>query len=131
MDTALSQSVRQRARNRCEYCRLPQEFSPLRFHIDHIVARQHGGMEEFENLALACPECNRRKGTNLTGVDPDIGEVVSLFDPRRDPWEEHFKLDGAQIIGRTAIGRTTAWLLEMNAEDRRRGRELLLRLGKW
>ena len=108
MDPALSQSFRQRGGNRCEYCRLPQEVSPLRFHIDHIVARQHGGMEEFGNLALACPECNHRKGTNLPGVDPDTGEVVRLFDPQRDSWEEHFKLDGAQIIGRTPVGRTTA-----------------------
>ena len=131
MDPALSQSVRQRAGHRCEYCRLPQACSPLRFHVDHIVARQHGGGEELENLAQACPECNRHKGTNLSGVDPDTGEVVRLFHPQRDRWEDHFRLEGAQIIGRTAVGRTTAWLLEMNVEDRRRWRELLFRLGKW
>ena len=32
MDAATSQFVRQRAGNRCEYCRLSQEFSGLRFH---------------------------------------------------------------------------------------------------
>lgn len=66
MDAVAIQFVRQRARNRCEYCGLPQEFSGLRFHIEHIVARQHGGLDESNNLALACPECNLRKGTNLT-----------------------------------------------------------------
>jgi len=43
MDRATSQLVRQRAGQRCEYCRLPQQHSALRFHIEHIVARQHGG----------------------------------------------------------------------------------------
>src|SRR5437016_3905081 len=40
----------------------------VRFHVEHIVARQHGGSDTVENLALACPECNRHKGTNLTGI---------------------------------------------------------------
>ena len=71
MDAATSQFVRQRAGNRCEYCRLPQEFSALRFHIDPIIARQPGGTNEAGKLALACPECNFHKGTNLTGLDPD------------------------------------------------------------
>jgi 5-methylcytosine-specific restriction endonuclease McrA len=66
MDAAAVRFVRQRAAERCEYCGLPQKFSGLRFHIEHIVARQHGGSDESSNLALACPECNLRKETNLT-----------------------------------------------------------------
>ena len=58
MDAATAQLARQRAGNRCEYCRLLQEHSALRFHIEHIVAQQHGGTDDPENLALACPECN-------------------------------------------------------------------------
>src|SRR3989442_4636901 len=46
MDVATNQLVRQRAADRCEYCRLPEEFSGLRFHIEHIVARQHGGSDD-------------------------------------------------------------------------------------
>ena len=84
MDVATAQFVRERARNRCEYCGLPQEFSGLRFHIEHIVARQHGGTDDLGNLALACPECNFQKGTNLTSVDPETGLVNPLFHPRQD-----------------------------------------------
>ena len=128
MDAATGQFVRSRAGNRCEYCRLPQEFSALRFHLEHILPRQHGGSDAPENLALACPECNYQKGTNLTGIDPDTGRVTPLFHPRTQRWEDHFARDGARIVGRTPEGRTTAWLLEFNTGDRLRARELLLRL---
>ena len=129
MDSATSELVRRRAGERCEYCRLPQQASALRFHVEHIVARQHGGGDDLENLALACPECNYQKGTNLSGVDPDTGKVTTLFHPRRDLWPAHFARDSARITGRTPVGRTTVWLLEMNIGDRLRWREMLLRLG--
>lgn len=129
MDAATAQLVRRRAGDRCEYCGLSEEHSVLRFHVEHIVAKQHGGADTPENLALACPECNYQKGTNLAGVDPDTGKVTTLFHPRRDRWDEHFARSGARIAGKTAEGRTTVWLLEMNTGDRLRWRELLLRLG--
>ena len=129
MDAATNQFVRPRAGHCCEFCRLPQEFSGLRFHIDHIIARQHGGTDEAANLALACPECNFHKGTNLTGRDPDTSQVTPLFHPRRDNWSDHFTRSDADLVGRTPVGRTTAWLLEMNSGDRWRLRKLLLRLG--
>ena len=49
----------------CEHCRLPQDASALRFHVQHVIARQRGGSDDAANLALACPECNYQKGTNL------------------------------------------------------------------
>ena len=55
MDAALRKVVRQRAGGRCEYCHLPEEFSELSFHVEHIIPRQHGGTDDPENLALACP----------------------------------------------------------------------------
>jgi len=129
MDSATSELVRQRAGHRCEYCHLPQPASALRLHIEHIIARQHGGADDSANLALACPECNYQKGTNLTGIDPDTGKVTPLFHPRCDQWAEHFARDAARIVGKSPTGRTTVWLLEMNTGDRLRWREMLLRLG--
>lgn len=125
MDGQLRQSVRTRAAYQCEYCRLPQEFSELRFHVEHIIPRQHGGGDGIDNLALACPDCNLRKGPNLTGIDPETGEVTRLFDPRRDAWFDHFRYEGHDIVGVTPIGRTTATLLEMNHPERWRVRELI------
>jgi hypothetical protein len=53
---------------------------PAPFHIDHVIARQHGGATEFESLALACIHCNRFKGPNVAGVDPSSGDIVRLFN---------------------------------------------------
>jgi 5-methylcytosine-specific restriction endonuclease McrA len=97
MDADIREKVRLLANNRCEYCRLPQEFSGLLFHVDHVVPRKHGGTDQLDNLALACPECNLRKGTNLSGMEPETGRVISLFHPRRDRWEQHFKMEEAII----------------------------------
>ena len=89
MRQALRDHVRRRAGNRCEYCRLRPEHDRFHFfHVEHIVARKHGGTDEVENLALACQQCNLHKGTNLTGRDPDTNEIIRLFDPRKDRWDE-------------------------------------------
>ena len=58
MNAALERLVWQRAKSRCEYCQLPQVFSPLPHAIDHIIARQHDGPTQAENPALACFFCN-------------------------------------------------------------------------
>jgi len=130
MGFATARLVRQRAGECCEYCRLPQAVSALRFHIEHIVARQHGGSEDAENLALACPECNLRKGPNLSGIDPDTGETTTLFHPRRDSWHDHFVDIEGRISGISPAGRATVSLLGMNTTDRCRLRQCIkLRTG--
>ena len=96
------------------YCLLHQEYSDLTHHIEHIVAKQHGGRDDVDNLALACHRCNLRTGPNLTGVDPVTGELVPLFHPRRDRWTEHFQFRGVRIEGLTPVGRATAHVLAMN-----------------
>lgn len=118
MDAAKRASVRQRAGNRCEYCRLRQEDTDLTHHIEHIVPKQHGGGSDLDNLALACQRCNLTKGPNLTGLDPAGGAIAALFHPRRDHWEEHFVFEGGRMEGKTPVGRATVSVLGMN-EDRR------------
>jgi len=39
-------------------------------------------------------------------------------------------LDGPRIAGLTPIGRTTAWLLQMNSDERIELRRVLLQLGE-
>jgi hypothetical protein len=39
---------------------------------------------------------------------------VRLFNPRRHLWRRHFRWEDARLIGRTAIGRVTIQLLQMN-----------------
>jgi HNH endonuclease len=123
--TELAARVRRRAQNRCEYCLIPQAAFRRPFHIEHILAKQHGGLTQLENLALACWQCNLKKGTNLTSIDPETGELTRLFHPRIDKWTDHFasrmlhsRVGRVQIVGLTPIGRATMRLLDFNEEFR-------------
>jgi hypothetical protein len=129
MDAATRDLVRRRAAERCEYCRLHQENSELAHHVEHIVAKQHGGSDDPNNLALACHRCNLHKGPNLTGIDPQTGEAAPLFHPRRDLWFEHFVFTGARIEGISPTGRATVQVLAMNDARRLEVRREVLKYG--
>jgi hypothetical protein len=64
------------------------------------------------------------KGPNLSSVDPETKRVVRLFHPRRDRWSDHFGLDAGIIVGKTPVGRATAFLFRMNDGERHRVRSL-------
>ncbi|MBI1900282.1 MAG: HNH endonuclease [Planctomycetia bacterium] len=118
MDEVVALSVRRRARGCCEYCRLPESLSSIPFEIDHVIAEQHGGKTVPGNLALACFADNHHKGPNLAGIDPKTGRKTWLFNPRRQTWERHFRWEGAVLNGRTAVGRATIAVLQINAPHR-------------
>src|SRR5947207_15820147 len=118
MDKALERLVRERAGGLCEYCRLPERVSDLRFVLDHIIAQKHKGATAADNLALACDFCNLHKGSDIAGLDPLNGTLSRLFHPRHDKWTEHFRLDpSAYLVGLTPMGRATIEVLSMN-DDR-------------
>jgi hypothetical protein len=100
MKKATENLIRERARNCCEYCRMPQEYEDLPFQFDHIIAKSHGGTDGGINRAWACVPCNLYKGSNLSGVDPLTGKVTRLFDPRRQNWKRHFRWNGAILEGK-------------------------------
>jgi hypothetical protein len=95
------------------------------FHVDHILARQHGGETDLSNLALACMHCNRRKGPNIAGSDSENAEIVRLFDPRGISGQITLKWYGSDLIGRTSIGRVTIHVLAINEPDFRAARAAL------
>ena len=132
IDAATKRFVRQRACNRCEYCRLPQAAQPyVTFHVEHVRSRKHKGSDHRSNLALACERCNASKGTDLSGVDPNTGKVHRLFNPRTQSWNDHFVFSGPLILGRTPKGRATVAVLGMNDERRVRLRAELLLSGEF
>jgi hypothetical protein len=126
----LTELVRQRAGNCCEYCRLPQEYQDAEFHIDHIKPRSAGGRTIAANLALACTSCSLRKSDRTSAIDQETRKSVRLFHPRADSWGKHFQLvESGEILGRTSTGRATAAALLLNQPRRVRGRRLLIALG--
>ncbi len=132
MDEWLVQAVRQRAGNRCEYCLATQSAYPtVTFPVDHVIARQHGGLTSLGNLALSCLHDNAHKGPNLSGIDPLTKKLTQLFHPRRHKWAKHFRWDGPYLVGLTAVGRTTIRVLAMNDPEAVAVREALLEEGQF
>ncbi len=101
------QHVIRRAENRCEYCLLPQDFAASAHQVDHVIAEKHGGPTTADNLALSCTTCNRRKGSDIGAVDPETQELVRLYNPRSQWWDDHFRVEDASIVGITPEGRAT------------------------
>lgn len=113
------QAVRERARYLCEYCHSSERLSASRFTVDHVKPRSLGGSDQLENLALACRRCNERLYNFVASVDPESQEIVPIFNPRLQEWDEHFVWvnQGVSIAGITPVGRATCIRLDLN-DDR-------------
>lgn len=85
---------------------------------DHIIALKHRGATTESNLAWTCFVCNRAKGSDIASFDEPTKNVVRLFNPRTDSWQDHMELmsDGS-IVPKSAIGRTTISLLKLNRQE--------------
>jgi hypothetical protein len=129
MDAAVREYVRQRAGGRCEYCLLPEEADEWPFHLEHIIAKQHGGEEDKSNFCWACSRCNLFKGPNIASIDRTVAELVPLYNPRIDVWRDHFDVREVFILGLTPVGRATANLLQMNDSRRVELRQDLISRG--
>ena len=130
MDPALRELVLARSGGRCEYCQLHQDDADfLLFHVEHIIAKQHGGSDDAGNLCLACAECNWAKGPNLAGW---VGEkLYPLFHPRKQLWKRHFYWDHTTLVGKTMTGRATVHVLNLNEPARVMLRENLFFEGRF
>ncbi len=123
--------VSARARHTCEYCHAPEIVFNLPFEVEHITPQAHGGGTTEENLALACRSCNLYKSAHVRALDELTQQEVSLFNPRRAAWGEHFLMveETGEIEGLTACGRATVWLLRVNSTAQVEARKQWLRLG--
>lgn len=119
LPAALRRRVARRARKLCEYCRTLQDLTGHEFTIDHIRPESLGGASTFDNLCLCCFWCNNFKQARTEAFDPQTNQLVPLFNPRRDRWEEHFRWNatGTRLRGRTAIGRVTIRTLKLNRKS--------------
>ena len=116
---AVRRIVRERAHSLCEYCHANECWQIVRFTIDHVDPQSAGGSDAAENLALACRNCNERRGNRRTVRDPISKRIVALFNPRFDRWTDHFiwSADCLHVVGLTPTGRATVAALDIN-DDR-------------
>ena len=130
MDAALRAFVRERAGHRCEYCRLRADDDDfIAFHVDHVIAKQHGGTDDPETLCYACSECNWAKGPNLAGLLD--GKLFPLFNPRKQKWKRHFRWEQTTLVGKTRTGIVTIHVLNINDPSRIMLRENLVFEGRF
>lgn len=129
VDRTLRKQVIERAGDCCEYCLISSKEKNTSFHIEHIIALKHRGPTILDNLCLSCPHCNANKGSDISSVDWNTETIVPLFNPRKQEWSDHFRLNGALIEPLTPVGKVTVFLLNLNDADRLIERELMIALG--
>jgi len=125
------ETVSDRACHRCEYCRAPEAVFNLPLEVEHIIPPGQGGADDESNLALACRSCNLFKSDRTEFRDSETGKTVSLFHPRQDSWDDHFRVDRktGEIIGITPTGRATSECLRMNSDSQVAARRQWVRIG--
>lgn len=114
----LRSEILERAGYRCEYCRTYSRLIGMPLVMEHIFPKTAGGKDDSENLAASCYRCNEFKGAKTYANDPQIGQLVPLFNPRQQSWQEHFTWvnGGTHIAGLTPTGRATVIALRLNNE---------------
>lgn len=104
---------------RCEYCKTSSRLTGIPLVMEHILPRVLEGTDDRQNLAASCYRCNEFKGVKTHAIDPEMGQLVALFNPRTQIWTEHFSWvnGGTQIAGITPTGRATVIALRLNNEN--------------
>lgn len=108
---------------------MPQSCTQLPHEADHIRAQKHRGPATLKNLCWACALCNAHKGSDASAYVPGTDELVRLFNPRVDPWDDHFEWHGPELLGETSIALATIELLRINADSRVSHRRMLIEVG--
>ena len=113
---ALREKVASQSRNRCGYCLTSESIVGMPMEIDHLIPEALGGLTEEDNLWLACSLSNDAKGCRIAFPDPLSGELVRLFNPRRETWDEHFRwsANGTLVLPLSTTGRATVVALRLN-----------------
>ncbi|WP_152592128.1 HNH endonuclease [Nostoc sphaeroides] len=131
----ISEKLRQQVVNEasyyCEYCKTSSRLTGTPLVMEHIIPRSLGGDDERENLAASCYRCNEFKGAKTHGIDPETGQLVALFNPRNQTWNDHFIWvnGGTHMTGLTATGRATVISLRLNNDNLVEARTIWIEIG--
>lgn len=132
MNLILRSAIQERAGKCCEYCQMQETFSHDPFSGEHIYPVVKGGDDDVENLAWSCLGCNLYKFTATHVFDLISGDLVPLYNPRKDKWADHFQWteNFTRIEGISSIGRVTVSRLKLNRLGLVNLRKILVSAGK-
>lgn len=81
-DIVLSRkNILKRDQHKCQYCGRPS----VPMTLDHVIPKERGGSDSWENLVCCCHTCNRKKGNRT----PENAGMPLLRSPRR-PTRIHY-----------------------------------------
>lgn len=120
------EAVSKRANFLCEYCHAPESAFNFPFEVDHFIPLAKGGTDDLDNLVFACRACNAYKAFHQLGLNDEEEENLRLFNPRRDIWDKHFRvnLKTFELEGLTEVGSGTINRLKINNARQIKSRQL-------
>jgi len=127
----LRRQVAERAYHVCEYRLIHEDDTLLRLPGGPHHQPQARGPTEPANLAWASACWNNNKGSDLGTLVGDPPQLVRLFHPRTDRWDQCFHLNGIRIEAAQPAGEATVKLLQLNHDTRLREREALAEAARY
>lgn len=104
----------------CRYC--GAQAPDVKLHVDHVVPKSRGGLDEMANLVTACQRCNQGKHATLTEQArpaPTMDEYRARMDSLLELVRSSFWMDMAgiwdeweEMTGRRASERESLHLAE-------------------
>lgn len=74
------QNIFERDEYVCQYC--GKNFEPRELNLDHVVPRDKGGKNSWENIVTSCIRCNTKKANKL----PHQAGMFPLKEPKAPTW---------------------------------------------
>jgi len=74
------QNIFERDEYTCQYC--GKNFEPRDLNLDHVVPRDKGGRNSWENIVTSCIRCNTKKANKL----PHQAGMFPLKEPKAPTW---------------------------------------------
>lgn len=74
------QNIFERDDHECQYC--GKSFEPKELNLDHVVPRDKGGKNSWDNIVTSCIRCNTRKANKL----PHEARMFPRKEPKAPTW---------------------------------------------
>lgn len=109
----ITNSLLEMSADKCCYCECKVNEESKYMEVEHFFCKDlyPEKVVEWKNLLPSCKRCNINKGNHDVGLEPIIHPVIN--EPR-----EHLTLKAYRFYAKSAIGKTTISVLDLNDIER-------------